>query len=518
MKNTLGLALSAAFILVAHPSSAQEWPAGFSETQINRKVSEFNWAGPDQSTALDLFLSFQNALAEGKMGMVASVSSAKSQMDPNEADRPVSQKYKDDLYAELILKQVTYRDSVAAIVTKNTSDWILFTYTWTENGKWVNGGQGMAFSESEVDSLLIQYLPVQARNRERIKRITAVPADKKPFVDFLQQQTDSPEQFLLKQLKTHKLVINGEYHRRKVSWDMLRRLVAEASFPDVCGTVFLELPSWHQPEMDAFLACPELRPELILDIFRDEQIYGWYDKGEFDFICDIWRINQSLPAGKRISLQLADFQLPYSKILDPDAWQAALAQEEPRNPHMADVIERYIKRSTDTRSCLFEVGCGHVYKNVRTRLPGTPTAGALLRQRLGEEAIFTVFQHTFSWDNFGRNKAPLRGGVFDDAFASLGNRPVGFVLQDSPFGKEPFDGLYELKYLADGGLYEDNYDGYLFLHSLQDEPQSEPLYAVFDDDFIREMMRRAKVFGMEDETWHGCKASEMTKEEVLKNL
>lgn len=521
MKNSLGLALSAVSVLIAQLSYSQEWPAGFSETQIDKTVSEFHWTAPDQSSALDLFLTFQNAQAEGKNGLIASISTIKFQLDPNAEDKPVSSNYKNQLLEERILKQVTYRDSVAAVVTKNAMDWYLFTYTWIEKGKWVNGGQGMAFAESEVDSLLTLYLPERYRDLDRIEAIAAVPSDTKPFVDFLKQQSDSPEQFLLNQLKTHKLVINGELHRRKVSWDMMRRLVALEAFPDVCGTVFLELPSWHQADMDAFLTCRDFRPELVLDIFRDEQINGWYDKGEFDFICDIRRINQTLPAEKRISIRLADFQLPYSKIPDAEAWQAALAEEEPRNTHMADVIERYIKSGADNRSCLFEVGLTHAYNNDRLisldREDG-PVAGAQLKQRLGEDAVFTVIQHIISGDNGGRHRSPVRGGIFDDAFAANGNKPVGFVLRDSPFGKEPFDASYEHKYLADTGSYEDNYDGYLFLHPLDDEPQNEPLYAVFDDGFIQEMMRRAKAFGMENDIWHGCKASEMTKEEVLKHL
>ncbi len=523
MKNSLGLALSAVSVLIAQLSYSQEWPAGFSETQIDKKVSEFHWTAPDQSSALDLFLTFQNAQAEGKNGLIASISTIKFQLDPNAEDKPVSSNYKNQLLEERILKQVTYRDSVAAVVTKNAMDWYLFTYTWMEKGKWVNGGQGMAFVESEVDSLLTLYLPERYRDLDRIEAIAAVPSDTKPFVDFLKQQSDSPEQFLLNQLKTHKLVINGELHRRKVSWDMMRRLVALEAFPDVCGTVFLELPSWHQADMDAFLTCRDFRPERVLDIFRDEQINGWYDKGEFDFICDIWRINQTLPAEKRISIRLADFQLPFSKIPDAEAWQAALAEEEPRNTHMADVIERYIKSGADTRSCLFEVGLTHAYNNDRLisldREAG-PVAGAQLKQRLGDDAVFTVIQHIISGDNGGRHRSPVRGGIFDDAFAANGNKPVGFVLRDSPFGKEPFDASYEHKYLADTGSYEDNYDGYLFLHPLDDEPQNEPLYAVFDDGFIQEMKRRAIYLGWEDRTdiWYGVKSAELSREYILNRL
>ena len=149
MKNSLGLALSAVSVLIAQLSYSQEWPAGFSETQIDKKVSEFHWTAPDQSSALDLFLTFQNAQAEGKNGLIASISTIKFQLDPNAEDKPVSSNYKNQLLEERILKQVTYRDSVAAVVTKNAMDWYLFTYTWIEKGKWVNGGQGMAFSRAK---------------------------------------------------------------------------------------------------------------------------------------------------------------------------------------------------------------------------------------------------------------------------------------------------------------------------------------------------------------------------------
>ena len=120
----------------------------------------------------------------------------------------------------------------------------------------------------------------------------------------------------------------------------------------------------------------------------------------------------------------------------------------------------------------------------------------------------------------GGHRSAIRGGIFDQAFAEVGNRPVGFVLKGSPFGKEPFDGIYEMKYQAGTGAYQDNFDGYLFLHPLDGEPTNEPLWEVFSDQFISEMQRRSAYMGWGEDkgVWFGYKASELTKERIRQAL
>ena len=504
--------------------SAQEQ---FIQQQINRRVSEYNHVGIDQSSPLSYYLSRAYIMAEGKMGQMAKMSTAKFELDTCEVNVPVDSAKKQRILDEKILKIVIYKDSVAAIVTEYSENWQLFSYTWIENGKWMNGGQGMAESMENTDRQIKENLPLLYQDLPRIKEITNPPTDTRPFADFLKQQHLSPEKFVLQQIAKHKLVINGEYHRRKVSWDMLRRLIALPDFSKACGTIFMELPSREQPTMDLFLGTDKLNGELILNIFRNEQLHGWWDKGEYDFICDIWRLNQLLPQEKRIKIQLVDFQIPYSQIQTAEEYREAIMRAENRNTHMADVIEQYIKTKSDTRGCLFLVGCAHVFKSNVAGIASAGgdgkeemTAGAQLVQRFGSKNVFTVFQHVLPCDNSGRHRSFIRGGVFDQAFAENGNQPVGFLLQGSPFGKEPFDGIYELKYKAGTGTYQDNFDGYLFLHSLKDEPQSTPLLEVFNDEFITEIQRRSTYFDWNgrSEIFFGHKVSELTKELIHKEL
>lgn len=109
------------------------------------------------------------------------------------------------------------------------------------------------------------------------------------------------------------------------------------------------------------------------------------------------------------------------------------------------------------------------------------------------------------------------GGIFDKAFEAVGNRPVGFALAGSPFGAEPFDGIYEIKYKVATGSFADNFDGYLFLHPVVGEPVAEPLTEIFTDAFVEEMKRRASVLGLENARglWFGVSAPEMTKEHIV---
>ena len=123
--------LSAATFVSAQP---------FIQKQINRRVSDYNHVGIDQSSPLSYYLSRAYIMAEGKMGLMAKMSTVKFELDTCEVDVVVDSAKKQRILDEKIIKIVIYKDSVAAIVTEYSENWQIFSYTWIENGKWVNGG------------------------------------------------------------------------------------------------------------------------------------------------------------------------------------------------------------------------------------------------------------------------------------------------------------------------------------------------------------------------------------------
>lgn len=497
-------------------------PDGFKTEDISKRVCDLKVDSINLSSPLEYYLSRTWVRSTGQKRYWKDISSSKFSFDPAEQDEIVDDQFRNYILNETIDRIITYRDSVGAIITHTDGeDLYLLNFCWLENGRWVNGGQGLGESLEEAQQSLLAHLPAHYANLPRITLINTIP-QQTPFTDFIRDIESSPEQFVSDMLSTHKLVINGEIHRRKVSWDMLKRLIALPEFPERTGHVFMELPSWCQSMMDQFMEGDTLDTDIILRIFREEQLNGWWDRGEYEFLCDLWQLNHALPAESKIKVTLADYQIPYSQVS-----HKGQREEEDRNTHMADIIEQTISSTTDKRNSLFLVGCAHAYKSSNPGIASAAygkkpelTAAAQLAQRLGGENVFTIFQHILSGDNSGNNKRPLREGVFDKAFDMNHNKPIGFKLAGSPFGQEPFDGIYEIKYDISTGSYADNFDGYLFLHPIATEPTATPLTEIFTDEFVKEMQRRASVMGLENirGIWFGRTAPEMTRDHIVTTL
>lgn len=496
----------------------------FKVERIEKQIKAFRLDSLNLSSPLDYYLSRAQVRLSGKHKNWQNISSTMFDFSADVPDEVIDDDFRDYILNENIDFIVTYRDSVASVVTHSECEGVvLLNNCWLENGKWVNRGQGMADDFNNAEKQLLEQLPKALYNLPRIAVIDNLPDDVTPFLSYISDVKLSPEMFLLEMLKTHKVVINGEKHRRQVSWDMLKRLISLPDFSDAVACIFMELPSWHQSTMDQFMNNDTINSSLIIQIFQDEQLNGWWDRGEFEFICQLWNINNSLPDNKKIKVILADYQVPYSKITNKEE-----ARElEDRNTHMANVVVNTIQNSTDNRNNLFLVGCAHAYKSNQAGFASAAygkddelTAGAQIANALGGENVFTVFQHMMSGDNTGGNKSAIRGGIFDTAFELNGNRPIGFRLADSPFGSEPFDGIHEIKYNTATGRFEDNFDGYLFLAPLSDDPKAVPLTEIFTDEFVAEMQRRSSVMGYDNlhQIWFGRRAPDLTKEYIIEIL
>ncbi len=345
---------------VADMSAAGFDEAGFTVRAVGMPVGELSVDSAAISrldSPLEYYAARSYVRMSGKEGLWAAISSSKFGFDSGMADSPVSQEVRRGIFAEEVVSVVSYRDSVAAVIVREAPDYLLLNYCWIENGRWVNGGQDLADDSADMERVLMRKMPRMYADLPRIERVRKLPESVAPFAAFLAGIDESPEEFLMRKLSEHRLVINGEIHRRKVSWDMLRRLIAMPEFPERVGTVFMELPSHRQATIDAFFSADTLDTGKILSVFRDEQLNGWWDKGEFDFICDLWHLNRTLTEEKRIKVVLADYQVQYSAVTE------AAPELEDRNTHMANVIASRIESGNDRRGNLFLVGCAHASKS-----------------------------------------------------------------------------------------------------------------------------------------------------------
>jgi hypothetical protein len=400
-------------------------------------------------------------------------SSANSEVDENKRSK----------YLNTVIKEiVTYKDSVGCVISQINDSVYSIRWLNLENGNWVNSGEDRRNSVEESFQLFKKSAENNLKTLRKINGFAVAPTDTLSFINYIKNKGQNPNDFVLEKLGKYKLVLYGEIHRRKTSWDFLKGVVNDKKFVDCAGTIFMELGSDKQDDIDTFLRNKSIDNELLLTVFRDYMLPGWDVKDEFDFIKEIWLLNKNLPLNKKVKIIACDTPRPFASFTSRDEMRKDDAKYD-RDKFMADTIQNYLNSSKDSRNALFIVGTGHVQKN-------SNSAGSILSHKLSQ-ATYAIFQHSPRVDNFARIYENLRYGIFDYAFLKNGDKPVAFELKNSPFGKEPFDAFY----YEGNGTYQDNYDGYIYFGPLDTEVNGEILFDLYSDSFVKELDRRYKLLG-----------------------
>jgi hypothetical protein len=487
MKKNLLLLLLSMLLLAGY---AQTLSSDFKTIQINKKIKEF----PDSfdlSSPLKALITFSYVNFNGKDRLLREVSTLRYRSefpDSSAPDSQVSELRKSRILETIIKEIIYYKDSVACAISEvRDSLYSIRTFN-LENSLWVQCGEDERKSIYESRKQFEKYAEENLQLLRRTIAFEKVPTDTTAFIRYLKTNSMNPKEFMLSKLNKYKLVMYGEIHRRKASWDFLQEIVKDKRFVKSTGVIFMEMESNKQHEIDRFLSNDYIDKELLLNIFRDYIVEGWNDKGKFDFLISVWSLNRSLPNYKKVKILFVDTPRLFTlEGLKNDTID--------RDQFMAREILNYLVSKVDKRNALFIVGSKHVCKTLES-------AGSILTKHLTNKS-YTLFTHCPRVDNFRIIHERIRHGIFDFAFYKNNDQPVAFELMNSPFGKEPFDGLY-----FDGtGTYQDNFDGYVFLGSLDTEPNDELLLEMYDDKFIDEIDKRYKLIG-----------SSLSKEWGLKEL
>jgi hypothetical protein len=358
-----------------------------------------------------------------------------------------------------------------------------------ENGKWLNAGQG---NHNSLDRARLKCLRSWSRYLDKPVRRRIKDPDEhlKPFVDFLKTKGEEPRTFVMNTAAKNKVVIMGETHHRPTYWAFNSSLVAEPGFAKHVGTIYMELPSNDQHLIDKFLAARECDTTPVIEMLRDMLHWGWPDQPMLDFFITVWMVNQDLEPKQRLRIVLADMQRPWKEIQERKDWRK---YDVDRDRYMAENILRDIREHPDEkRNALLVVGVAHTGLNLNY-FEGSPLkmAGWHLREELGADNVYAIFQHRCRMTNMGRVTGRLCLGLFDSAFAAIGNKAIAFPLDVGPFGNESFDAFPDLPAMASS--YRDGYNAYLYLGPLETEMFSPLIAGFYTDEFVKELDRRMRV-------------------------
>ena len=518
MKTTSAVLLALSLLVAS--VGAQEPPT---RLMIDRNLNSYS-ARYDLSTPLGSFITFKQLQADGRVGRYGAVNSYRIRGAFPAAGTPDAV-VTDARRATILNKQITeviyYKDSVAAVLSPfSVAPMYVIYYYSLEDGEWLGAGEDLGTDLEDARRVFRDKAPGFYRLIERIAGLKAEPRGEGALVEYLRSTGQPPLEFLLDAVEAHRIVVYGELHRRKSSWDLWKRVVSDPRFAQRVGTVFVELSADRQADMDEFLSAREPDGERILEIFRSVQLNGWYDRGMYEFLMALWERNHVLPERERLKVVLVDEPRPFSSFRTAADLEAHFDTIPDRNVHMARIVAETVQHDVSNRNSVFIVGAAHAYKSAvpgiavgSRRSQPAPTAAAQLVTIFSDADVFSVFSHMPMLSNNGTVHGRTRHGAFDRAFAQLGNRPIAFDLRESPLADEPFDGIYEITYAEQVGSYGENYDAYLFLEPLEEEAEEYFLYEVLTDRFVEELKRRATISNGSLRAWFGVETE--TREAIV---
>lgn len=458
---------------------------------VNRKVAEF----PDQedmSTPEAAYATVNRLMATGDQAFWRRLSAPRvaQGMEEQSGKREVPADEKAKFLGAEILEVHLWETTNAVVIAQMPQDCDL-RWLCCVDGQWLNDGNDGAPDLEKARDRVTHGRAYREAERLRNSRPPVADPDTylRPFVEFLEREAADPQEFLLKVLAKHRVVILGEVHNRQRYWAFNTALVRTPKFAQQVGVIYLELPSNDQPLVDQFLAAPKYDPAPVIDVLRDMHEFGWPDQPTLEFCQAVWEVNQSLPVAQRLRIVLADMARPWKEIHQRADWAK---YDVDRDELMATLIARDLRdHAQDPRHALFIVGCMHAPKNL-TYPGGEPfkSAGWHLCQRLGATNVFALFPHSPVMSDHHDPDGRLALGLFETAFAVRSNRPMAFPLDHGPFGDLLFD--HSLDFTTTDP-YRAGFDAFLYLGPLEDEIVSPLVPGFYTDEYAREIDRRCRL-------------------------
>jgi hypothetical protein len=329
-----------------------------------------------------------------------------------------------------------------------------------------------------------------------------------PYVDFLKLPRERPVDYVIRLFKEYDLVILCErIHPEMTQYDFIFELAADQRFRSDVGNVFTEIgSSSYQDRLNRYLeasdSCDSGCISELNEIYRDFYDGGvWEMTNLYMFLKRIHDANRDADSLRKIHVYPSGKAFSYEGMTkkrydeyDSSNRDSAIA---------ANIIIKYseLKRRNPAAKALVILNFRHGFN----RHIGHPD-GRLIRnvggylfeafpQKVANVMINTVVsKQTADTVIF----SAVQGGRWDAAFAALGNPPMGFDLEASPFGMDHCD---YLNFLDHDLTYRDLYTGFVFYNPVGEHRLGFGIPAILEDGFEETLKQRIKELFEKDSTY-----------------
>jgi hypothetical protein len=190
-----------------------------------------------------------------------------------------------------------------------------------------------------IDYTAFGYLPARLS-------LYQSPRSLEPYVEFLERGHPSAVDYVLGLFDNYDVVVLCErLHPEATQWSFIFDLVSDIRFQQRVGHIFTEYGERDEQEvLDSYLLAPEPMEEeearkLLLRVVRNNGPWPvWTNTNFHDYLVRLHRLNQSLPAERRIHHYLTDLEIPWEDMETPSDYEQLRRQFWRRDESMAQVI------------------------------------------------------------------------------------------------------------------------------------------------------------------------------------
>lgn len=317
----------------------------------------------------------------------------------------------------------------------------------------------------------------------------------KPYVDCLQNQQQTPKEYILSLFDDFDIVILQEnIHGEASQWELISDIVKDSVFIHNVGHVFTEYGSaMHQDKIDSFLLTPfdnDTALEKETAVLMDYMSGGFYY-----FVKNLNLLNASLPDSLKV-------QEHYTDCIDWDHFttlgRSQISEEMNRDSLMADVVIKWYnqQRKENKRHKLLVVTNGrHAYGYAGGKEKVADKCHDFRHLNKGNQgqyiwASFPDRTATVMQMGFNTNRMiylplyrEIKKGIWSKAYQMANAHPVGFNLQGTPFGEDHVED-YPLKGGNTELQYADLFTGIIFNRpymELTNKNHPYQKYAVYEE-------------------------------------
>jgi hypothetical protein len=287
------------------------------------------------------------------------------------------------------------------------------------------------------------------------------------LADYLKSNWQTPEEYVINKFESHDYVFLGEYHRIKHDVDLILKLIPLLQENGI-NNLAIEFGNFEdQYLVDSLLNLPFFDRNLARQIIFNCS-YFWGYAEYIDIYRVAWEVNHAKNASTKNRFRVVNLGAVYDPCQKGGAW----LDIDP-DIFMADVIFKEIISKNE--KALIYSGSHHAFTKYHQPLYDfeKDTLVGFNKTRMGnviydslKTKVFNIYLHA-AWTSdkgWDENSVLPVNGVIDSIMTIFNNKPVGFDVINSPFGKlASNNSYYALGY--QNFTLEQYCDGYIFQNS-----------------------------------------------------